>query len=277
MEPIEKLLTSIVKTDKEIISLIYKDLAQPSVQKVGKALSTVFGLGNTLLLPIKLLNEKANHLFVHHMEKFRRNLDQIDENKIQPIEPQIGVPILESLEYTTNQKLGNLYINLLTTASNFDTASHAHPSYVKIIGNITPDEAFILEFLDEDETSTRRIPFISLKLHFDFGSSKKDTTNKVSAEEHITEFEYSSKIKFPKLVKLYISNLIGLGLIQSEIDNYVGPDFDELKKKMKSIIDYYEQDSRITIEYIHGYFSLTDFGKGFIRSCKMSASGSKDA
>jgi hypothetical protein len=42
-----------------IIKEIYSDLAKPGVQQAGKALSTVIGLGNTMLWPVALLNEKA--------------------------------------------------------------------------------------------------------------------------------------------------------------------------------------------------------------------------
>lgn len=51
-------LIGLVKETPQILLTIYGDLAQPSVKKVGTALETVFEFSTSLLLPIKLLNEK---------------------------------------------------------------------------------------------------------------------------------------------------------------------------------------------------------------------------
>ncbi|EGR2394464.1 DUF4393 domain-containing protein, partial [Vibrio cholerae] len=47
----------------DLLKEIYGDLAKPSVVKVGEALETVFGLGNTALLPLTLLNEVSRMRF----------------------------------------------------------------------------------------------------------------------------------------------------------------------------------------------------------------------
>jgi hypothetical protein len=63
---------SLLGIDTKILTLVYDDLAKPGVQQVGKALSTVLGLGNTALLPLKLANEKAQLWYTKHMEEYRR-------------------------------------------------------------------------------------------------------------------------------------------------------------------------------------------------------------
>ena len=50
-------------SDEKVLRLFYHDFAQPGVRQVGKALSTVLGLGNTALLPVKLVNDKALALY----------------------------------------------------------------------------------------------------------------------------------------------------------------------------------------------------------------------
>lgn len=53
---IQNVLTDCAKT---ILPQVYMDLAQPGVKAVGQALGTVLELSSTILLPLKLMNEKA--------------------------------------------------------------------------------------------------------------------------------------------------------------------------------------------------------------------------
>ena len=73
---------------------IYGDLAKPGVEQVGKALGTVLGLGNTILWPLTMLNERARIALEKNLEKYRRQLDGKD--KIVEVSPEVGVPVLES-------------------------------------------------------------------------------------------------------------------------------------------------------------------------------------
>ena len=53
-------ITELVKGVPNILGQVYEDLAQPSVKAVGNALGTVFEFSTSILLPVKLLNEKFN-------------------------------------------------------------------------------------------------------------------------------------------------------------------------------------------------------------------------
>ncbi|MBK9334819.1 MAG: hypothetical protein IPM96_21070 [Ignavibacteria bacterium] len=63
---------SLIKDTSKLVSQIYEDLAQPGVKQVGIALESVLGLSNTLLLPLRLINEKSNEIFKANMNKFRK-------------------------------------------------------------------------------------------------------------------------------------------------------------------------------------------------------------
>ncbi len=85
----------IAKTIKEvprILELIYKDLPQPSVKKIGKALGTVFELSNTILLQVKLLNEKVRLNYEKHMNSYKEKLNEIPDEEICEVPPEIGLP-----------------------------------------------------------------------------------------------------------------------------------------------------------------------------------------
>ena len=108
---------------------IYGDLARPGVQQVGKALGTVFGLGNTVLWPIHLANERSRIYLEKNLEDYRARLEHLPQEKVVPVAPEIGVPIAEKLTYVRDTKLADMYVTLLAKASNADFVWEAHPSF----------------------------------------------------------------------------------------------------------------------------------------------------
>ena len=121
-------LIGIVKESPQILATIYGYLAQPSVKKVGAALETVFEFSTSLLLPLKLLNEKFKLNFEKRLNDYKKKLEQIPEEKICEVNPQIGTPIIEKLSYTTNDEIADLFTSLLAKASSSETVNFAHPS-----------------------------------------------------------------------------------------------------------------------------------------------------
>ena len=84
----------------ELLKEVYGDLAKPGVSQVGKALSAVLGLGNTVLYPLHLINEKTRITLESNLQKYREKLKNIPDEKIIPVPPEIGVPIAETVSYT---------------------------------------------------------------------------------------------------------------------------------------------------------------------------------
>lgn len=141
----------LVELGKEALKLpallpeIYGDLLKPGVKQVGRALETVVGLGNTILWPIAWANERSRIALERNLEKYREEIKHLPEEKVVSVTPEIGVPIAEKLSYVTNEELSDLYVNLLAKASCVDTARFAHPSFVNVINNLSPDEAVLLK------------------------------------------------------------------------------------------------------------------------------------
>ncbi|GHV59810.1 hypothetical protein AGMMS49579_27270 [Spirochaetia bacterium] len=110
----------------DILKLLYQDLAQPSVKKVGDALGSVFGIAGTLMLPIKMINEKTNLLFTKRMEQYKEKINSIPDERIAEVPPEIGIPILDKLTYVQDEDIAGLYLNLLAKASDKTDASKVH-------------------------------------------------------------------------------------------------------------------------------------------------------
>lgn len=180
---------------------IYGDLAKPGVQQAGKALGTVLGLGNTVLWPIHWANERSRIYLERNLDNYRARLERIPLDEIVAVPPEIGVPIAEKLTYVRDTKLADLYINLLAKASAADTASKAHPSFVNVINNLSPDEAQLLELF----IGARDLEFVTAKWQgpgiYSF------------AGDLLVAPQHFSNLAFPQNVSAYFANLAGLGLV----------------------------------------------------------------
>lgn len=182
---------------------IYEDLASPAMKKIGLAIGNIAELVLTATLAIEKVNKKARINFDKSIEKFQKKLEVIPEDQIIEAPSEISFPILTRFNYVSNEQLNNAFVNLLTSASNSETASLAHPGFISIIDRISPDEAKLLKFLKSEYF----IPVITLKAftndHTKFFTFKKRTGLEVLVD-----------VEFPDNMDVYLDNLESLGLIQ---------------------------------------------------------------
>lgn len=254
---IENVLTDCAKT---ILPQVYTDLAQPGVKAVGQALGTVLELSSTILLPVKLLNEKAKLLFAKRLNEYKEKLESIPEEKRTEVAPDLGTPILDKLTYTTNDEIARLFTNLLTNASNEDRANLAHPSFVSMIERLSSDEARILNAIQKSNDI----------LYCDFdedvgGASYAPIFN------HITAIQKYVKLQYPQNELAYLSNLESMGVLK---DNFPKEktdvhlyqeiaDFHNVNQLLKE--KGYSNYKNVTVS--NGFYSVTPFGRMFIEAC----------
>ncbi len=254
MLPILKELAEVPGLLKEI----YGDLAKPGVAQVGKALSTILGLGNTILWPFALLNERAKIALENNLEKYRQQLKQVPQDRIAEVPPEVGVPIAEKLAYVTDDQLSGLYINLLAKASTLDYAHTAHPSFVNVISNLSPDEALLLQHIREDR------PFVEARL------SKKGKTEWHTLGLLLTGLEVKTKLSYPQNIVAYLSNFEGLGLINIRHDVFIAhpPLYEELENIYRPQFEMVPHDKEaVELRFERGKIVLTPFGNLFITAC----------
>ena len=189
------ILAGALTAHKDLIQEIYGDLFKPGVSQVGKALETILGLGNTILWPIQVLNGRAKIALENNFEKYRQQLKDVSDADIISVRPEVGVPILEKLAYVTDDEISDLYINLLAKASTTQTAQFAHPSFVNIINNLSPDEAILLK-------SFRGI----LSGYRLFGSTLWQKTSQVTTPP-LNTFALASKINSSLLSRIMMSHI----------------------------------------------------------------------
>ena len=257
----ESEVLNLVKSTPNILGQVYGDLAQPSVKAVGNALGTVFEFSTSFLLPVKLLNEKFKLNFTKRLNEYKEKLEQIPKEKRCEVHPQIGTPIIEKLSYTTNEEIADLFTTLLANASNMDMANTAHPSFISLIGMMTPDEAKLLKYLNGKEV----IPYCNF-----IGKSKKGKGFQTILR-HATLLEDYIDFIYPQNISIYLANFVSLGILRdnfgiSLVDKTIISNikekysFDQLEDKLVP-----HKYKSITVE--DSFFDITDFGDLFIKAC----------
>lgn len=254
-------LLDLVKATPNILGQIYEDLAQPSVRAVGGALGTVFEFSSSILLPVKLLNEKVKLNFTKNLNDYKKKLEEVPEEKRCEVHPQIGTPIVEKLTYTTNEEIADLFTTLLVNASNIDMISTAHPSFVNMIERLSPDEARIIKYLKGREDVQ----------YCDFRGKAKVGGGFTTMGEHLTLIPFEVQLDFSNNVNAYLSNLVSMGILFDMDGKYI---IDQtIYNKIKEQHKFEEYKSRwvphVFKDFVtnNSYYKVTDFGKLFIRAC----------
>lgn len=243
---------------------IYGDLARPGVKQVGKALETILGLGNTILWPITWANERTRIALEQNLEKFRARMATIPEERVVSIAPEIGVPIAEKLAYVRDERLSNLYVSLLSKASDSDFIHQAHPSFVNVINNLSPDEALLLEKL----RSSGSEPFMTARAVSPQGSFFVLSSFAVSKD-------LESGLAFSENISAYLSNLAGLGIINiladEFIDNeavYANIETASTEQFLSEIQQRKSGDER-KLKLKKGMIEITNLGRQFMAACQV--------
>lgn len=244
-----------------VLKEIYGDLAKPGVAQVGRALSTILGLGNTILWPIYLLNEAARLKLETNLQRYREKLEQVPIEKVSPIPPEVGVPIVEKLGYVTDIELQEMYSALLAKASVGDTQCEAHPSFVNVINNLSPDEAILLKQFMRNNGSE---PSLRIRLANPLSGQWIEL-----AAVHIG-LDDETKLAYPGNTSAYVHNLIGLGLLNllpeiplSLTNRY--PEIDRDARAKYSAIRLL--DGFTELQLTRGKVEVTRYGWMFISAC----------
>jgi len=186
----EKLIEVAVK---ETIQPIYKDTLSPALNEIGK-------IGYDAVKTIRLFTAPIQYgaylqtRLEKHLEKALKNISK--EEMVKP-HNAIQMPIFEELknydiEEQYNEKvISEMYQNLLSSAYDKNTSTLVHPRFVRIVADLSPDEAILFNYICHGKSSTSDFKYL--------GSLVEKVENK----------EY---------LKIYFNNLEQLGLIK--IHNY---------------------------------------------------------
>ena len=251
--------TEAAKNSSELANNFYSDM-RPIVQPVAKCIGALIELA---VNPILFYSEKARINYKHRLEQYQKKMEDVKEEDKCEVHPEIGVPIMQVLHYTTNDDIAEMFTNLLTSASIKQTAEYAHPAFVEIIKHMSPDEAKIVKYLKGQVF----IPYISLRANY-----KAPRSGFVTPIVKMVSLDCDLPLIYPKNIMIAISNLLSLGIISDSgslqlVDDNQYQNIIQKKQldKVKAIYESMEDIEDVT--YIKGYYEVTEIGKLFIKTC----------
>jgi len=249
---------------ESVNEIIKKSLLSASEQ-FGMALGNVFGLLNTVTLPAKLANIYAQRNF----EKYEQKIKDIPKDNIKEVEPEIAIPIIEKLSYTSNEDLANAYANLLANASQKDKVNLIHPGFINKLQNLAPDEVNILEYLRKN----KKLTFVYFEFKLVNSVGINDRYKIITTP--LTGIEKELDIKTEQMA-VHLNNLVSLSILKdhpnSELDqkdDYINliSTYSYIEKMCLKGIDEKRYDGFDKLVIKKSYFSVTPLGEIFIDSC----------
>jgi hypothetical protein len=252
---------------------IYQDALQPAAKQVGKALETVGKTVNVALAPIGALiwgYEKIRDWLVPALEA---RLAATPPARIITPSPTVAGPAIEALRFAGHEEsLRDLYANLLATAMDADTAHTAHPAFVEILAQLTPDEARLLAHIAE--APTIKLAVINLTSRIVASDSQSTYQGGESVLKRFSTLGEEAGCAFQDLTTSYLDNLERLGILHTdEMAHWTGEKAEavyaalEQHPKVRGLCTQIEGAMDRTPEIDRGLIRITALGRQFIGAC----------
>lgn len=239
-----------------------EEATTPLAKRVENTISSIWLIvfGN-----IDIYAEKKEYERQLNLQAFKNEL----ENKVSSIaeekltEPSLHIlgPTLEASKYYFEcEELRSMFANLITSSINKDTTDKAHPSFVEIIKQISPDEAKIIKLLSDYKSK----PIIKIRV------LNKDIDHYTEPLTNFSLLPYSAKCNHVDLGPCYLENIFRLGLAEIDYTTYctLPNSYEPLENHVKvtSLVSTIKSlDKRIEIK--RGTFTRTNFGEIFYQIC----------
>ncbi len=126
----------------------YDDLIQPAAEEVGSIAKSTIKAARFVLAPIDYLAAQQDR----YQKFLKRVSENVPEENLIPAHPQIAGPVMDNLRYIDEENIiATLFINLLSRAVDKERVNEAHPAFVNIIYQLSPDEALLINHLADSE------------------------------------------------------------------------------------------------------------------------------
>lgn len=245
---------------------VYQDALQPAVRELGTGLQTVARTVHIVLAPVAALVWGYDQVKDFVSTRVAEKLKGVPPERIRTPEPNVVGPALQALRYTGHQEsLRELYANLLATALDADTAPQAHPAFVDMIKNMSPDEARIMRLF----AGGSWFPVIDVRIYF------KGQEGYQVIMRSFSEIGQKSECAFPAMTPSYIDNLSRLGLVESPGALGLGSPYltgDNIYEPLEQSQDIVAiKDAAAAegnrIEFGRTFVRMTDLGRQFCAAC----------
>lgn len=242
---------------------VYQDILQPAAKEIGTALQTVAKTVHIALAPVSALVWGYDQIKEFVSTRITEKLKDVPPENIISPKLHVAGPALESLKYTGHDKfLREMYANLLAASMNVVTAEQAHPAFVEIIKQLTPDEARILKLFKHQST----FPLVNISKEVSVHDDPR--IGYVNLISNFSLIGIKAGCEQPSDTPIYLDNLCRLGLaeVPSSCEILTPEFYNELEScdYINAIISVYPPDS---IKVIRGGVKRTELGLRFCQVC----------
>lgn len=228
--------------DSKLVNKVYDDALSPLMTQLGELGEDVLKTGRLLLFPLQVLAAQHDRF----AKWVKRLAEAVPEERRQDAPPSVAGPILRQLTFRAEEDpVADLYLNLLARAMDKERSDEAHPAFINIIGQLSPDEALVLLVLRDDSVVIET----EWKIDTETGRVYDPVTTKNTFPvERVTQ---------PERLIMYYRHLDSLGLVR-------------YAEGMKNISRRTGRDNSVTCSMrnpVRTNIAITDFGRLFIGAC----------
>ena len=248
---------------KELTTEIYKDAASPAVSEVGKVAGRSV---KALLSPIRGFLWCWEKIEEYVEQAVQKKLEGVPEERLKSPEPEIAVPLIQSLTYTAqNETLREMYIALLANSMDKSKENVIHPSYVEIIRKMNRLDALVFEKLTVTSGYIKAVnPKISIS-----GTNMIYTNGLPEWYLGWTIDGYDEFAVSASLVRLSKFGIIELMYDRSIKDaDYSGLQHTPFIEKMLARHQTVHQNETLCVTATHSVVFVNEYGKQFREACR---------
>lgn len=249
-----------------VLEKAYDDALHPSAASIGDTASLIPRTVGVLLGHWKVWVVNGERNIDLAISQVAEKLEGVPEERLCEPAPNVVVPAIQQLSYSyDNAELRRLYVNLLAASMDSAKRGGAHPSFVNLIGQMTPDEAKIMAWFAAGE-GRDYIPIVDLRL------VKTDQIIKHTWRPLLENYTnvFDGIVEEPGNVPLSLDNLERLGLI-SEEEFAIDEDGEyprlEQSEKILRLKETTTPDEGWCFDITHNIYRLTSLGKRFVKCC----------
>jgi hypothetical protein len=135
--------------DSKLANRTYDDALSPLMSQLGKLGEDVAKTARLILAPLQLL-ARGQDRFAEWMKQLAKD---VPEERRQEAPAHIAGPVLQNLVFMeADNPLTRLFLELLKRAIDKERCHEAHPAFVEILKQLSPDEAMMLWLMRTPKT-----------------------------------------------------------------------------------------------------------------------------
>jgi hypothetical protein len=207
----------------EVVKAVYDDTASPAMKELGKIGLDLVKSVRWVLFPLQFGAARQDRL-AQHLERSIKSVPE--ERRVAPVE-SLALPIAEELTFHDEASVvGHMFERLLARAMDRDRVGEAHPAFVRIVSQLAPDEAVLIQQIAAARPSAYMRPpqkgstvLLNDEREALIGASSlsEEQKQRLAAAAVCPE-----QLAQPELVYTYIEHLVSLGIVSYTNEPWTG-------------------------------------------------------